>query len=525
MNEKNKNPFKGIVIDAKYPHAQRDFALEGVTFRATLNSTNATGRLSRGTIAILDEQGYLMQRNPDSKTHRFEDAIQKSLIIPLPNAAQRQEDVIWQTVEQAARKLARENATRLRAEWRRTDSLGGLTLHQALDIYMTDYLADRTSRGKIRTAYQNRLMRMASFLSERQIKDIRRVDLKRFCEQHHAENGAAYIEELNGFLKDTAHRLEVRVPTDVPEKYLTDLASKDSDTERKRMQRAAANADVLPASYERKLDQMAWEHMGEPLWGAAMLIKEGGLATELVCGLRIADIEYTDDLEKKVFILYRRDDLASATQDYTFPLSPCGGAYIVKYIQLLRMQGDVRVMKERYLFSSDTEGNTPLASTAVNAFIRRQLSGFLFGYAGRIPLGADLSISMGAPLLRATREKHLREDCGLSGDSGALNFLLHRSMTNQVQANHYRAFTDETGREYLWRALRRDRHGLPEAAEDAERPKRMSRVGREDYDELRFPSRGADGDMLLIVHLSGELKAGDIIEVFAENGCFLESSE
>lgn len=524
MNKKNENPFKGTVIDAKHPHAQRDFTLDGVLFRATLNSTNAAGRLSRGTIAILDAQtGYLMQRDPDSKTHRFEDAIHRSLIVPLPNAGQRQEDIIWQTVERAARKLARENAARLRAEWHRTDSLGALTLHQALDVYMTDYLTDRTSSGKLRVTYQNRLMSLAACLSERQIKDIRRVDLKRFCEQHCAENRAAYIEELDRFLKDTAHRLGMRVPTDAAEKYLTSLAVGSSNAERKQMQRTAANADILPIRYEHKLDQMAWEHMGEPLWGATMLIKEGGLATEVICGLRIADIECTDNSEGKVFILYRRDGLASATQDYTFPLSPCGGMYIAKYIQLLRTQDDARSTEERYLFSSDMEGNIPLESTEVNAFIRKQLSGFLFGYAGQISLNEGLTISMGASLLRATREKHLREDCGLSGDSGALNFLLHRSMTNQVQANHYRAFTDETGREYLWRALQRDRHGLPEALEDAEKPKRVSRAARENYDELRFPPQELYGDMLLIVHLSGELKEGDKIEVIAQEGCFLDA--
>ena len=68
---------------------------------------------------------------------------------------------------------------------------------------------------------------------------------------------------------------------------------------------------------------------------------------------------------------------------------------------------------------------------------------------------------MGVQLLRNTRRNHLIEDCALRDDPGALAFLMHQSMTGQVQSDSYRSFTDPTGQQYLYSKLCRDRHGCP----------------------------------------------------------------
>ena len=129
---------------------------------------------------------------------------------------------------------------------------------------------------------------------------------------------------------------------------------------------------------------------------------------------------------------------------------------------------------------------------------------------------------MSSKLLVKTREVHLREVCGLSNDPGALTFMLHLSMGKQVQSDHYRAFTDPTGRDYLWRRLRLDRHGLPESMHKAQY-KRMSRVKGPDYDELRFPAPNDGRDMLITLRLATKgLNVGDAIEVIADEGCFLD---
>ena len=66
--------------------------------------------------------------------------------------------------------------------------------------------------------------------------------------------------------------------------------------------------------------------------------------------------------------------------------------------------------------------------------IRTTVSAYTIGYAGRIKL-EGMTSAMGVQLLRNTKRNHLIEDCALRDDPGALAFLMHQSMTGQVQSD------------------------------------------------------------------------------------------
>ena len=288
-----------------------------------------------------------------------------------------------------------------------------------------------------------------------------------------------------------------------------------------RQQRKVANCNVLPAQYEQKLDEGCWSNLGDPLWAAIVMVKEGGLTPKVVCALRNKDIVAFGPDEDEVYVSYRRDDLASYTHDYTFPLTPFGGRYITLWLQHLKnnMPTD-RTDGEKYLFSADDHGNVPLNASELHKFIYCQLNRYIFGYAGRVKLGA-LMISPSVKLLHNTREKHIREDCRFGTDTGAINFLLHRSLVNQVQADHYRCFVDETGRRSLWLRLCQTRHGLPP---ETPRRTRMSTIQRNGMIELHFPAKITDPgrDKLITVSLEG-LIAGEVIVVKTRHGCYINT--
>lgn len=124
-------------------------------------------------------------------------------------------------------------------------------------------------------------------------------------------------------------------------------------------------------------------------------------------------------------------------------------------------------------------------------------------------------------MLYATREKHLREDCRFDGDRGAISFLLHQALTGQVQADHYRCFTDETGRRFLYRHLSQTRHGLPPSET---KHTRVSARQCGDVRELRFPPKTEDVGIDEIITLTIEgLQVGDVIEVRSAEGCYFEN--
>lgn len=522
---KDNNPFEKVTINKENSHEEVEFDFESIKFRATLNYTDAIGRLSRGTLGIVDpETGYLLQKDPNAQGRAFSTAIQKTLIIPMPASGQKQSDVIWPMVVKVAKKLIAENASRLKIQWRDYSNLQKLTVGQALDAYEDDYIADRSDSANMRKMYRNRLNDIANFLEGKQIEEIKKKDLKQFCEFHKSKNAVEYVYELNRFLEDTAIRIGTERPTKVTAEFLekSNRKKKPKDDFDKQ-DRDVVNADILPEQYERELDKKCWDHIKDPNWAAAMTMKETGLKATDICKLKIKNFCLYPENVEKVFLLYRRGKLTTGTIDYTFPLSPAGGRYINEYISNLRKQyGENRVHDEAYLFSDDPDGNMPLDPSSVNSFIRREVSTSVFGYIGKVPLAGDLTISMRADLLTKTREKHLRDDCGLAKDPDALCFMKHLSMAKKVQSDHYRSFTDPTGREYLWRMLRQDRHGLPERS-TSEKPsiRRSSRARYDQHtDEVRFPPETAStNDQIYVVRI-GNLKEGDIIETITSEGCF-----
>jgi hypothetical protein len=172
----------------------------------------------------------------------------------------------------------------------------------------------------------------------------------------------------------------------------------------------------------------------------------------------------------------------------------------------------------KYLFALDDLGDKPLEPAELTQFVRVQLGRYIFGYSGRAQLDGQ-TISPGAKLLYATREKHIREDCRFGGDRGAISFLLHQALTNQVQADHYRCFTDQTGRRALHKRLSQTRHGLPPTKP---RNTRVSTRWCGEVCELRFPPKTEEAGIDQLVTLAVEgVSAGDVIEVLAREGCYL----
>ena len=476
MKKQNLNPFKGITLTPENSRAEVIFeVVSGVYVRATFNLSFHTGRLSRGTIGIWDKDTGRFKQIIKTGTHKFSDAMTKDLIIPAPKDDESPEEVIERMTLIAANKLFSEYRPYIMGELRENKSLINLSLNQALELYSADYIADRSNSIGMRKTYNNHLQNFANWLGEKPLKDIKKKDLKDFCNIHKGKNGVDYISTFQDFLSKTAFRIGIEPPCkDVLESFFQDIKrakNKDSKKEPPR-------ADVLPEEFEAKLDQGCWEKLGDPLWGCTLLAKESGLDIPCLCKLKIKRI-ILGDTEEEVYIIYRRDDIASYTNDYTFPLSPLGGSYITRYIDQLQ-KGSIpeRIEKEKFLFAKDELGEVPLSATEVRNFIRVHLSQYLFGYAGRIALKTGTTISMGTELLRNTRKKHLTEDCRFDDDRGAVLFLLHQSLTGLVQADNYRCFTDYYGRKYLYSRLSQDCHGC-QPLHSKKNYSRMSNVVRE----------------------------------------------
>lgn len=513
------NPFKGIKLTPEKPHTEVTFEVAaGVSVRATFNYSTHTGRLSRGTIGIWDSDTGRFKQIVKTGKHKFSGTMTKDLIVPAPADNESQEEVIERVTRLAANKLFNDFRPQILGEIRENKALVNHSLAQALELFGADYIADRSNSIEMRKNYYNQLLNFANWLGEKPLKDIKKKDLTQFCKIHKGESGTDYILNFQNFLSNTAFRIGIEPPCkDVLDSFFRDVKkSQDRDKEN-----TPPLADVLPEEFEAKLDQGCWDNLGDPFWGCALTNKESGLEIPCICKLKIKDI-VLGDTEEEVYILFRRDDIATYTNDYSFPLTPLGGSYITRYLTRLKNScSPERMEGEKLLFAKDEYGEVPLTASEVRDFIRVRLSQFLFGYAGHVALKNGMTISMGAELLRGTRKKHLLEDCRFDGDRGAIIFLFHRALSRFVQADSYRCFTDTFGRKLLYKRLSQDRHGCQPLG--TKKYSRMSNVVRENIRELHFPPKhnSCPGkDEIITFDIEG-LELGDQIEVIGPEGCYV----
>lgn len=520
MSSKTSNPFKGIKLTPEKKHNEVVFEVAaGISVRATYNLSPHVGRLSRGVIGIWDTTtGRFKQRIQDG-THNFRNSLTEELLIPAPKNGETQAEIIERTTRKAANKLLSDFGPLILASIHENKDLGNYSLRQALELYSSDYIADSSVSSEMRKTYYNQLQKLSNFLGEKPLNAIKRKDFVQFCKINKSENSTNYISNFQKFLDYTAFRLGIKSPC----QHAFDSFFRDHQKKKKKTKtESSIIADVLPNESEDKLDRGCWDHLGDPFWGITVAGKEGGLNVDSLCALRIKSILLGDTAEE-AYVIHKRDDLASYTRDYSFALSPFGASYITEYIAFLKDNNPPERMEEdKYLFSKDKFGDIPLTTKEVNSFIRNELSRFLFGYVGRVPLTNGTTISLSLDLLRNTRKKHMLEACRFDDDRSAILFLLHQSLTRFVQADNYRSFTDIYGRRLLHKRLAQDRHGCRPPSTPKEY-KRMSQVIRGGNRELRFPSKhnSCPGrDQLITITVTG-LNPGDTIEVVGQEGCYV----
>lgn len=519
----NDNPFKGMKLSEQHTHFETTFeAMPAVKIRVTLNYIKQAGRLARGWVMLVDPlTGHLMQKNRQSTTHRFEDAIKKEIYVPYPMTGEKQADIAWDVVGKKVEELLTEYQGRIHQAEKTMRALECISFAQALDIYIENFLVDYTTSNKVRQTIRNQLKKLANHFGPKPIGEITSRNINAFVKEHKGGNAEDYVKHFEAFLRETAQQIDVPMPL---EDILKKRAArrKSSKTDNEKCKRQAMKTEVLPAEYERKLDTACWENLGDPRWMAVVLIKEGGLQASQATKLRIQDIEADESDKEKVFIRLMREDLNTATRNYTFPLSPFGALYVNEFLAHLRdSYPKERLGGERYLLSADAQGLEPLEETEITSFIRQAGCTETFGYKGRVRLDDGKMFSMGVNSLHQTRQKHLKEDCRFAGDPGAISFMMHRSMGNQVQSDHYRCFTDATGRENLYQKVREDRHGCPEKQE-----RKITRASKKcdgDCTNWKFPGReDKQGDAVSSFVIKG-LKAGDVVYI-RSTGCVMLSS-
>lgn len=261
---------------------------------------------------------------------------------------------------------------------------------------------------------------------------------------------------------------------------------------------SASAQTALTQEQEKALYAVIREEWRDGRVRALLLALENGLAAKEISQLRVGDLVFRDT---PPFVLIRRqkEQLHSATHNYTVPAAPLCGDILRSWYEELRQANPGKALDNFFVCG---EGTKALPVKKIQDFCRWSLTkaGVAGGSAGKRRPTFEL--------LRNNFRHRLLTYCGLRDEPGAVNFLLGNSLAGDTTSDHYRSFTDPEGQEMLYHALARDRRFFAE-------PKPEKPETDPEREVWTFPDHpGERGELSADLHV----KAGTVITLHCPNG-------
>ena len=200
------------------------------------------------------------------------------------------------------------------------------------------------------------------------------------------------------------------------------------------LQAEATRQRTLTAAQDEALYAQILAHPENGALIGVALVRWAGLSSKDACNLKLSAIRPMAEAPEMMYIDFQIEENAGATHDYSFPALP----QLTEIINARRAYLAEQSVDEEGLRAASAEGDP------TKALQPKVLTDTCRG----VTIGLGVEKGAGINLLLESYCQNLL-DCGFVEDSGAYSFLRHMSLTNLVQADHYRCFTDEAARYYL----------------------------------------------------------------------------
>ncbi len=342
---------------------------------------------------------------------------------------------------------------------------------------------------------RRRLDKIARMLDDTPIEKLSERQM-RTLSQELGKNWVEYYKDASALLEFALDKRHDGVGCDPFARYL------ERHAPRKEKDAAALQAEAIR---QRTLtvaqdDALHAQILARPDNGALIgvaLVRWAGLSSKDACELSLSAIQPMAEAPELMYIDYHIEENAGATHNYSFPALP----QLTEIINARRAYLSEQGINENGLRAVSAE------SDPTKALQPKTLTDTCRG----VLIGLGVERSAGIGLLQESYRQNLL-DCGFLEDTGAYLFLRHMSLTNLVQADHYRSFTDDSARYYLATMLLRARPKVKLAT-------KSTQISRAKHDG-KFEISATPHTNKETVTLSGraKFKKGQKITVFADHG-------
>ena len=409
----------------------------------TINAQTPTARYpARGSVSLVDPRtGHIMNVKHTRATISI-------------NAPSTDAEVLRRLISDAATSLYNRYILRITDAAKKAFPASETSFALLLAQHQQTYLNRRTRSVGMAHRYASYLEHVAQFIGEKAVSRIPQTQITAIVNdlgprwREHLQEAARFLDYVYDYRADSERANPF---TRYLDRYSTDKVRTSS----KQKQKQTGNTDVLSIAEERDLNRRIEAHIENGILIGIMLVKEGGLSSRDVCHLTWSDITPMPDHPDILLIALRRDNSAGATHDYTFPLMPFGSRILLQRLAWLRERYSDEQIHRIPVASVEKDPAKRLDPSRLTADCRNVLHNCGIGYAALAGL-QDLHTGAGIRMLLNTYKDRLEDACRLKNDPGLLAFMLHHSLTNLVQADHYRSFTDPTAQHMLYTVIHRD---------------------------------------------------------------------
>jgi len=480
-----------------------------------------SGCLYGGTVSLVDhETGWIMKK----KGQAYRDQVRKRRELGLPELPPndaafnifkrlriRSQDlnIIRMMITIKALELFAENILRLATMAQKQGRIEEMTFPLAVAIYGHKYLKMLHGSADKRDRVRQRLTRIAKVMGATAIKDLDERIIKGVMVAL-GSNAETYIRTARDFLEALA--AEVQRPTSTENAFGTYLRSealkrRKKDKADEKAREAAKKTDVFSTAELLRLYRKIEEEYEDGRAMALVLAFEG-IPLERSCDFLWEDLEFTRDW---VVIKYRRDELVGGQKDFSFAAGRFASRILRKrYEFVCRTAGEQQAQKLPVL-SIATDVRKGIRKDSAEKYSRTIIEAFApESYASMI---GDVPREAGIKLLHNTRNARLEYECGIAEDTGMMRHLQHLAPAS-VQAEHYRALTDESGLHVQEVLLRRDTLGME--APTGKQVTQATEDGR-----TMHTVHAQDLERPLAVRMRLKLKAGEQVRIRNNYGCML----
>jgi len=392
----------------------------------------------------------------------------------------------------------------------------------AIHVHQDRYVCSKTKNPNSQTEAKRKLLKVAELLGAVEIGKIsarRLVSVKRNL----GSQWEAYFKEAQSFL---SFALILKKDSEC-ENCFSKFLEKNSGTKQRNtasLQIAGTDTDILSRMEEEKLDAYLAGSVENGKMMGILLLKEAGLTSAQACSLTWKDLFFYVDAAHKssdltqmqepqtLYLSLCKEETAGATHDYTFPVFPFGAMILCQRYTFLRKSYSETQLQTMLVVTSEANPKEGLSPANLTNFARNIVRDFGVSYAVLAGLKSGEQ-GAGVTLLLHTYANRLEEICGLKSDPSMLKFMKHQSLTNPVQADHYRSFTDATARNYLNTVIRRDCR----TTGNRKKTQAVTRTKFNEGERILIPPKNPQYKTKVV--LTGRLKPGQGITVISQFGC------